>query len=328
MVFFESKLAMTFLTRKIVFLLALISLITTFSTPAAYFPLPVAIDMNQDGADDLVLYNEDALTWRILSLDGSPLVDNLEFGRWGSIPLVGKMGEDNVPTIGFYQPDAGKWYVLPSLSHDPETDSVVRNVDAQARPLIGSFFEADHDVLALFDPSNNAWTFWGHDGVLPVAAIQFGYDRMTFVAADTTGDGICELIGYDNVNNTWQTLSLVSAFEPRVFNAGSTLGIPVVRDFNGDGKADLGLWDNYGSLNVIDALSGEAIHTDFFGDNYSVPVHAAYEGNKKVNLSYYAVGRGVWHVRLHNGVALSPNQPKEYEWISHDDKNMESEEYE
>lgn len=282
------------------------------SVAFAYLPVSMPGDLTGDGRDDLVLFDEDRLFWRAYSVEGEVLVNGLEFGEYGALPLVGRFDGSNRSLLAYYHPLAATWVILDDHFLDDSSMTTVA-VGRQGIPVVGAFQTAGTDNLALFDPMDGEWTAWDRDGNVLFTGMRFGRDGAQLGAGDTTGDGLAEMIAYNETQGLWQIFNPREPSSLREFEWRHTYGTIVLRDFDGSGIVDLGLWTNDGRLYVIDSLAGRPVAIGRqFGDEYAFPVHASYEGEDRVNLSYYAIGRGVWHVRLHDGRAVSPTHPQEY----------------
>lgn len=85
--------------------------------------------------------------------------------------------------------------------------------------------------------------------------------------------------------------------------------VPVVGDFDGDGLADLGLYDAAGIWSVRLSGSGQFIATQFgnpaLGDT---PIIADWDGNGLTDLAVYRQSTGEWFVFLLGRPDLGPRQ--------------------
>jgi hypothetical protein len=280
----------------------------------AYLPLPISADLTGNGREELILYDATRSRWMAIDIDGHSILDNFEFGESGGVPLVGRFAGDSHAQLGMYYPRRGEWVFLDDARSESRAE-ISLQVDPYYKPLVGQFGRPGRDDLALFDAETQTWKAWDHQGNIIFENLKFGWEGLLFAAGDVTGNGLSELIAYDEARSMWM---IISPSDPNNIRQWSWLydyGTPVVRDYTGDGIAELGLWTNDGQLHVLNGNSGEMVLAGAqFGDYYALPVPGAYEKGPRVNLSYYSVGRGVWHVRLHDGRALSPTHPNEYDF--------------
>lgn len=297
---------------------AIFSLLVAGHCVYGYEPIKQVLDLDGDGLHELVLHDASLQAWRAYKANGTVILDGFEFGAMGALPVAGKFLEGGKATLGYYRPLSGQWILLDgSLKHvDPavEPSIITVNVMRQGIPLVGNFTGDDRDELALFNPFDNTWSIWNAAGAVVLEHLLFGTDGLQFAAADVTGDGVAELISYDQQAGRWQLLSVHEAQAVRELAWPHNFGVLITRDFNADGIDDLGIWTHEGKLKVMDPKTGEMIlNNQDFGDSYSLPVHGSYEDTGTLNLAYFSMARGVWHLRRLDGTITSPNFPRHYE---------------
>jgi hypothetical protein len=281
---------------------------------ADLLPLGLAVDISGDGRDDFIMYDANNYQWSAISLEGNSILSRHEFGGRGVLPLAGYFLDSNRAQLSYYHPLRGIWAIQDALDGEGAATLEI-DVELQRVPLVGRFEGRGRDALALFDPLDGTWMAINVDGAVLFEGKSFGWSGLSFAAGDTDGDGIDEIIAYDETQGLWMIWSPTSTESIRELRWSRDFGNMLVRDFNGSGRQDLGLWTNDGKLFVIDAQTGEAIAlAGQFGDYYAIPSHAAYEGLGAVNLSYFAVGNGVWWVKLNDGRVITPNRPAASNW--------------
>lgn len=75
--------------------------------------IPLAADINDDGADDLVIWRPSNSRWYVQALGGEDLLrdDPGRFDDVGDTPVVGDYDVDGVPELGIHRRNAARWYV-------------------------------------------------------------------------------------------------------------------------------------------------------------------------------------------------------------------------
>ncbi len=277
---------------------------------SGFVPVAPPADLDGDGRDDLFFFDEGLSLWRAYNIDGKRVLSDLEFGAPGAQPLVGRFLKNGRVTVAYYRALAGEWVILVSSPNADEQETQTISVARQGVPVVADFTGDGKDELALFDPNERVWTAWSVQGEVVFENFAFGRPEQQWAAADLTGNGRAELAAYDDATGTWQWVAPVrgSDLEPETRKWAARQGRILLRDFNGNGRADLALWEYNGVLRVMDAVSGRPIQTGpLFGDEYAIPVHGHYEGKDAVNLSYVSMGHMTWHVRKSDGEVVTPN---------------------
>jgi len=275
----------------------------------AFLPLDpqiAPVDLTGDGREELILQNREFYLWRAFNIEGEKIISDFEFGSGDATPLAGRFLEEGKATLSYYSSITGEWVVLVSDWAEDEVETTTHAVTRFGIPLVADFTGDGLDELALFDPEHSHWDIWDHKGNTVMEGLSFGKQEWHWAAGDVTGDGRAELISYEQETGRWSWLSLS---DETVSEQTSTpaRGRMIVRDFNGDGKADLGLYDYEGTLVVLAAATGESLDVGpAFGDEYTIPVHGRYEGRPEVNPAYITMGHGIWNVKKSDGSVVRP----------------------
>ncbi len=187
---------------------------------------------------------------------------------WGSftdIPLVGNfngtdMANDRGDDIAIYRPSNRRWYVSFSgeTSFTPSGWSSPWG-SADDIPLVGDFNGDDNADRLLFRPSIAKW--FVNLTLVPPAfdnsedwhLNSFGTSTTIPFVADLNNDGMDDIISYDPATSYWRAaLSTGSSFDPQPNTPGDWEGqwgsssvdyIPLMGDFNNDGRADRLLYE-------------------------------------------------------------------------------------
>lgn len=125
------------------------------------------------------------------------------------------------------------------------------------------------------------------------------------LAGDVDGNGVTDLVTFDAVNHTWTTsLSRGGVFSPGstwLPNFGTASAIPLLGDWNADGRTDIGTFESNGSWRFATS-TGSAFQADaippltFGGDR---PLTGDFNGDGVVDIGAY--NGGTWSVALGTG---------------------------
>ncbi len=126
---------------------------------------------------------------------------------------------------------------------------------------------------------------------------------------DADGDSLSDLVLYDEASGTWQALQSnrvrswrKSNPDPAPMRAvqfllGGPGWTPVLKDFDGDGKADPGVYSASSGLWTVRLSWFDYLSVSFpLGDSDSVPAPQDYDGDAKSDPAVYNLQSGLWTI--------------------------------
>ena len=230
---------------------------------------PVPGDYDGDGAVDAAVYDEANGLWQVLGSSSSASTPwTIGWGGSGYTAVAGDYDGDGLCDPAVYAAASGRWYVLLSAEH--YTTSLAVEWGAQ------------DDTIVTSTPPRIAWN-----------------DALR--ASDGDGDGVSDLIVYEQTTGEWRVLPSSSRFNATVVMWwGGTGYTPAPGDYDGDGVTDLGVYrSDSGVWSVLLSSSGRTstLSVPWGGPGYD-PVPGDYDGDLRTDIAVYAPATSTWHLLL------------------------------
>ena len=258
--------------------------------------IPVTGDFDGDGVTDFGCYDPAGIpnvappgSWYILQSSNGFRVAT--FGYANTVPFVGDFDGDGRDDFGCYDAAGipnlappGSWYILQSSNGFrtatfgyPNTVPVVGDFDGDGRDDFGCYDAAGIPNVA----SPGSWYLMQSRNGFRTAT--FGYANTVPVVGDFDGDskddfGCYDAAGIPNVAppGSWYILQSRDGFRTATFGYANT--VPVVGDYDGDGRDDYGCYDAAGIPNVANPgswyilQSSAGFKTFRFGFDKTIPL--------------------------------------------------------
>ncbi len=281
-------------------------------------------DFDGDNKADIGIWRPSDGKWTILlssqnfSYEESRRLDR-DWGRASDTPITADFDGDGKADVGVHRQSEGIWTVRLSSKNWSASDSDRINITwgrSTDIPLFDADFDGDDKAdIGIWRPSDGKWTIllssqnysdqesrrldrdWGRPGDTPITT-------------DFDGDGKADMGVYRQCTGQW-TVRLSSenwsASDNNRINItwGRNTDIPLFDvDFDGDNKADIGIWrPSDGTWTILLSSHNysyqESRRLDRpWGSPGDVPIAADFDGDGKDDMGVYRQSTGQWTVRL------------------------------
>jgi FG-GAP-like repeat/Papain-like cysteine protease AvrRpt2 len=207
---------------------------------------------------------------------------------------IGDYTGSHVTNIMVFRPSNGTWY-LDALGGSAQGWGVVGDV-----PVTGDYDGDGKTDIAVWRPSTGAWywidsstgggwTFtWGEQGDIPTPGDFDGDGKTDFAFWRPYPESGYAAGEWSVVNSSTWTISTTQW--------GAQGDIPVVGDYDNDGKSDLAVWrPSTGAWYWIDSSTGGG-WTFTWGQQGDIPVAGDFDGDGKNDFAFWRQSTGVWWV--------------------------------
>ena len=241
---------------------------------------PIAGDFTGDGRDDVAIYRETNGKWVVGTSQPS---DRFSFRSWGSHPNtpenwiqanIGDFDGDGLLDISDYNPSIGKVRVFRSTGTTFKSKRwhTFAEPPTWASVIVGDFDGDLSDDIVFRAQEDGGTTILFSQGEKFEEVEWAQLDSADpLLVGDFTGDGVDDLAALHHDNGSWQVVAsdparTVSSVDEWGQTDPETMwSVPVVGDFNNDGRADIALLDMSTSKWTVLASTGTSFTTAIWG---------------------------------------------------------------
>jgi hypothetical protein len=265
--------------------------------------VPLALDIDGDGVDELVVYRASLGDWfsrnRVTSADIGQHV-----GLPGNVPVFARpqlpraaaddLDGDGRADFTVFRPSNGLWFVRRSAT-GYDTNVAQWGLDGDLK--VPGDYDGDHKAdIAVYRPSTGEWYLFLSMTQSP-RVLQWGLPSDTPLPADYDGDGRTDLAVFRPSTGEWFIrLSSSDYGTYSVAQWGLSTDRPVPADYDGDGRADLAIYrpsSGQWFLKLTTLGYGSQIVKQW-GLPTDVPAPADVDGDGRADLVVYRPSTGQW----------------------------------
>jgi hypothetical protein len=221
---------------------------------------PLQGDLDGDGIADLVVWRASTGTWYWLASSTNYNYANASGVQWGSqslgdVPMLGDIDGDGKADLIIWRASTGTWYWLTSSTGYNYANAGSVQWGSQSLgdvPILADFDGDGKADLAVWRASNSTW-YWlqssTHYAYSGQRGMQWGSNALGDkpLTGDIDGDGKADIIVWRPTDGTWYWLTSSTGYAyanggARQWGSNSLGDVPLIGDFDGDGRADLVIW--------------------------------------------------------------------------------------
>jgi hypothetical protein len=273
----------------------------------------MALDLDGDGVDELVVYRRDSQTWFWYTLS-SATGDSAQWGLPGDVAVGARPRQtrgvtadvdgDGRSDFVVYRPDDGTWYMQSSFG------SATATVVCGGTPFVAAIGDYNGNGSAdpgVFDPTDGTWRTSTWATPCPASPRQsWGLAGDVAVAGDYDGDGATDRAVFRPSTGEWYVLFSSGEFgESIVRQWGLSGDQPVAADFDGDGRAEFAVFrPSTGEWYILNPFTGAGQSPRQWGLSGDWPIAQDFDGDGHADLGVFRPSTGEWWVRVSSTSAV------------------------
>jgi len=242
--------------------------------------VPVPADYDGDSATDAAVWRPSTGEWFVLLSASGGISQVTQWGEPTDIPLPGDYDGDGEVDFAVYRPSQNAVLVYNDSCGPPSTIALT----STGTPVVGDVDGDGTDDPGIYDPSTGNMTMITH-ALKPWLSSAYWSTLATYARpalADYDGDGRVDLATYTPAMKAFHAVtptpggvwtivkSRTNSIDTQTW--GGTLGdVAVPADYDGDGSADLAVWNPWNGSWSIRQANGTA-RTVQWGQSGDVPV--------------------------------------------------------
>jgi probable HAF family extracellular repeat protein len=220
--------------------------------------VPLTGDIDGDGIADLIIWRPGTGTWFWLISSTGYAYASAGTKQWGNqslgdVPMVADLDGDGLVELIVWRASTGTWFWLTSATGYDHARSRNRQWGNHARgdvPLIADLDGDSSGDLIVWRRESGTW-FWLTSSTNyryeTQGSTQWGASGDTPLLGDLDGDTVADLIIWRPDTATWFYLTSSTGYSyasagGKPWNTAGHTDIPMTGDMDGDGRADLVLW--------------------------------------------------------------------------------------
>lgn len=256
--------------------------------------VPVPMDYDGDGKCDLGIYDPATAKWYIQSITNlsGVFVNGKVVGLPGSIPVPADYNNDGAADLAVVNPSTFYWF---SQNANSALDvSTVRQWGfAGSRPVVGDFNGDGNTDIGVWSPTDGRWYIRASNpATTKSSALSWGFNGASMcIDKDFNNDAHADFSVY--YNGRWYIRNTTIIAYDRQW--GFPGGAAVPGDFDGDGSADLGVFDTASSKWYIQTMATSNIAWQrSWGYAGTTPLAVDFSGDGAKDLVAYDSRNGNW----------------------------------